>query len=76
MQKTLNRLLPGNKAKIIRVSGRGQLRRRIVDMGFVPGVEIEVERFAPLGDPMEIKLMGYHLSLRKEDAANILVEVL
>jgi len=44
-------------------------------MGVIPGAEVEVERVAPLGDPIEIKIKGYHLSLRKEEAANIYVEV-
>ena len=72
----LRSLKPGTKARIIKVSGKGALHRRIMDMGVVPGTAIEVERVAPLGDPIEVKLKGYHLSLRKEEAANIFVEVM
>ncbi|MFZ5980366.1 MAG: FeoA family protein [Candidatus Zixiibacteriota bacterium] len=73
---TLSELTPGTKGRILKVGGRGIVKRRIVDMGMVPGVEIEVERYAPLGDPIEIKVKGYHLSLRKEDASFITIEPL
>ena len=69
----LNELRPGEKGKILKIAGKGPVRRRIADMGVVPGTVVEVERVAPLGDPMEVKLLGYHLSLRKEEAANITV---
>jgi Fe2+ transport system protein FeoA len=52
------------------------MKKRIVDMGMVPGAEVEVERYAPLGDPIEIKIKGYHLSLRKEDASMIMIELI
>jgi len=73
--KALTELKPGEKGRIIKVGGGGALRRRSLDMGVIPGAEVEVERVAPLGDPIEIKIKGYHLSLRKEEAANIYVEV-
>jgi Fe2+ transport system protein FeoA len=73
--KPLNELKPKEKGKIIKVGGGGALRRRSLDMGVIPGAEVEVERVAPFGDPIEIKIKGYHLSLRKEEAANIFVEV-
>jgi len=73
--KTLNQLKPGDRATIIKVGGHGAVRRRILDMGVVRGTEIEVEKVAPLGDPVELKLLGYHLSLRKEEARSIYVEV-
>ncbi len=73
--KSLRGLKPGQKGKIARVVGRGPTHRRILDMGVVPGTEIEVERVAPLGDPIEVKIRGYHLSLRKEEAGNVFVEV-
>ena len=69
----LRELKPGQKGKVIKISGRGPVHRRILDMGIVKGTEIEVERVAPLGDPIEIKVKGYHLSLRKEEASNIFV---
>ena len=68
---TLNDLRPGEKAKVMRVAGRGTIHRRLMDMGLVPGEEIEVERVAPLGDPVEIKLKGYHLSIRRAEAEQI-----
>jgi Fe2+ transport system protein FeoA len=73
--KPLNQLKAKEKGKIVRVGGSGPLRRRSLDMGVIRGAEVEVERVAPLGDPIEIKIKGYHLSLRKEEAANIYVEV-
>jgi len=72
----LRSLKPGTKAKVIRLSGTGAVRRRIMDMGVVPGTTVEVENVAPLGDPIEVKVKGYHLSLRKEEAADIYVEVI
>ena len=72
---TLSEVEPGQKAKIVKVMGRGGVNRRIADMGVVPGTIVEVERVAPLGDPMDVKLRGYHLSLRKEEAANIKVKL-
>jgi len=73
--KMLRELKPGQRGKITKVSGSGRIYRRILDMGVVRGIEIEVERVAPLGDPIEVKIKGYHLSLRKEEATNIYVEV-
>lgn len=70
----LKNLEPGQKAKIIRITGASSIKRRILDMGLVPGAEVEMERYAPLGDPVEIKLKGYHLSLRKEEAENIVID--
>ena len=73
--KLLADLKPGQRGRVVRVGGSGAIHRRILDMGVVPGAEIEVERVAPLGDPVEFKLLGYHLSLRKEEARNVHVEV-
>ena len=70
----LDKLKPGQKAKIIKIKGRGGVNRRLVEMGVTTGTVVEIERIAPLGDPIEIKLRGYHLSLRKEEAGNISVE--
>jgi len=74
-EKSLQELKPGEVARVVRVSGSGSIQRRILDMGIVKGTEIEVERVAPLGDPIEVKIKGYHLSLRKEEAVNIFVMV-
>lgn len=73
--KALADLKPGQRGIISKVGGSGQIRRRILDMGVVPQTEVGVERVAPLGDPIEVRIKGYHLSLRKEEAANIYVEV-
>ena len=59
----------------MRIGGEGDIRRRILVMGVVRQTEVEVERVAPLGDPIEVKVKGYHLSLRKEEAANVYIEV-
>jgi DtxR family Mn-dependent transcriptional regulator len=72
----LNDLKPGQKGKVLKVSTRGEANKRIVEMGVTPGAVVEVERVAPLGDPIDVKVKGYHLSLRKEDAAGIEVESL
>jgi len=73
--KYLHELKPGEKGKIVKVGGGRGIQRRLLDMGLVSGSDVEVERVAPLGDPIEIKIKGYHLSLRKEEASNIQVEV-
>jgi DtxR family Mn-dependent transcriptional regulator len=72
----LSELAPGTKAKIVKINGNGETRRRIVDMGMTPGTLIVVERIAPLGDPMEVKVKGYHLSLRMVEAGTVDVEPL
>jgi DtxR family Mn-dependent transcriptional regulator len=73
---SLNKIEPGRKAKVVAVGGNSETRRRIVDMGLTPGTLVEVERVAPLGDPMEIKVKGYHLSLRMIEAGTVSVEPL
>jgi len=72
--KKLGELKPGEKGRVVKISGSGSIHRRILDMGITKGTEIEMERVAPLGDPIEVKIKGYHLSLRKGEAANIYVE--
>ncbi len=74
--KMLNELEKGEKGRIVKIGGKGSIHRRLLDMGLVSGTEIEMERVAPLGDPIEIKVKGYNLSLRKEEAASIEVEVI
>jgi len=66
---------PKERGRITKVGGSGHVHQRILDMGVVPQAEVEVERVAPLGDPIEIKIKGYHLSLRREEAAQVYVEV-
>ncbi len=73
--KALKELRMGGHGKVVKVTGGGIVHRRILDMGITKGTDIEMERLAPLGDPVEVKVKGYHLSLRKEEAANIYVEV-
>ena len=72
----LNELAVGQEGKIISVGGQGALRQHILDMGVIPGVHVSVEKLAPMGDPVEIRLHGYELTLRLADAANIEVEML
>lgn len=72
----LKDLKPGQRCKVVKVRGRGEAGRRIVEMGVTPGSVIELERIAPLGDPIDVKVKGYHLSLRKEEAEGIDVEII
>ncbi len=71
---TLAELKVGYKGTIKTVGGEGALRRRLLDMGLTPGTEITLHKLAPLGDPMQLTLRGYELTLRKDDAKNIEVE--
>ena len=73
--KALSDLKKGDKGKIVKISGSGSAHRRLLDMGLVSGSEIEMQGVAPLGDPIEIKVKGYNLSLRKEEADSIKVEM-
>ena len=72
--KTLKQIKIGGTAKVVKIHGEGALKRRIMDMGLTKGVEVKVSKVAPLGDPIEITVRGYELSLRKEDAETIEVE--
>lgn len=72
---TLDKLRTGERAKIKAVGGSGQLRRSLLDMGLTPNTTVMVRKVAPLGDPLEICLRGYELTLRKIDAREIEVEV-
>jgi ferrous iron transport protein A len=71
---TLAELKPGETGRIVRVGSVGSIRRRIVDMGAVSGTSVTMVKVAPLGDPMEVKIKGYSLTLRKEEAEAIIVE--
>ena len=71
---TLDLLKPGEGGKIISVNGEGALRLRLLDMGLIPRTKVRVQKIAPLGDPIQILIRGYDLTLRKEDAAMIDVE--
>lgn len=72
--KTLKEIECGQKVKVIKLTGEGPIKRRIMDMGITKGVEVYVRKVAPLGDPVEITVRGYELSLRKADAEMIVVE--
>ena len=72
---TLDKLPLGQEAVITAVGGEGALRCRLLDMGLIPKTRVRVEKVAPLGDPLELRVRGYSLSLRKEDAGKIEVDV-
>jgi len=71
----LDELKPKQKANIVKIGQAGPVTRRIIDMGVVKGTSIEVVKIAPLGDPIEVKVKGYNLSLRKEEASKIMTEL-
>ena len=71
---TLKETVVGETVRVTRLTGEGPVKRRIMDMGITKGVEIYVRKVAPLGDPVEVTVRGYELSLRKADAEMILVE--
>ena len=75
MQKTLDKFEIGTVGKVISVGGEGQIKRRLFDMGITPRAEIYLRKRAPLGDPIEVTVRGYELTLRKTEAAVILMEV-
>ena len=72
--KTLRQVKVGETAKVVKLHGEGAVKRRIMDMGITKGVEIYIRKLAPLGDPLEITVRGYELSIRKADAEWIEVE--
>ena len=72
--KTLKDVKIGGTAKVVKLTGTGAIKRRIMDMGITKGVTVYVRKVAPLGDPIELNVRGYELSIRKEDAEMIEVE--
>ena len=70
---TLASLKPGDKAAVVKIEGAGAIRRRLLDMGAVAGTLIEIERIAPFGGPIAVKIRGYRLTLRKDEAERIKV---
>lgn len=72
---TLNTVLIGTSGTIVKVNGEGRVRRRLFDMGLTPGAEVFLRKKAPLGDPLEITLRGYELSLRKDEAQYVEIKV-
>ena len=73
---TLDTVKVGERVRLCKVNAKGDLHKRLIEMGMLPGAILGVERVAPLGDPIDIKIRGYHLSLRKAEAALLSVEVL
>ena len=72
---TLRELTPGQPGTVAGCGAAGAVKRRIMDMGVTPGVEIKVIKTAPLGDPVEVRVRGYELSLRKDEAAQIQIDM-
>ena len=75
MVKLLNEFRIGEKGTVCAVHGEGRLRRRLFDMGVTPGAEVVMRKVAPLGDPIEVTLRGYELTLRKSEASQVEVSV-
>ncbi len=72
--KTLRQAKIGDKVKVVRLHGEGVVKRRMMDMGITKGAEVRIRKTAPLGDPVEVTVRGYELSLRKADAEMIEIE--
>ena len=72
--KTLDKIKPGETAFIVRLESEGAIRRRLLDLGLTPKTRVMVRKVAPLGDPMELYLRGYELTIRAEDARKIIVK--
>ena len=75
MTKSLKELAPGESGVVITVNATGAIKRRLFDMGVTPGVLITMRKLAPMGDPIEVRLRGYELSLRKAEASDIILNV-
>ncbi|MBX6423017.1 FeoA family protein [Thermosulfurimonas sp. F29] len=71
---TLDELRTGEEGTIVKILGNGAFRQRLLEMGFLPGTRVRVIRYAPLEDPVEYEIKGYHVALRHEEAAKVLVE--
>ncbi len=71
---TINDLSVGESALILKINCDGAMKRRLIDMGITPGVKVKLHKIAPLGDPLELKLRGYMLSIRRSEAKNIFVK--
>ena len=75
MQKTLDLFKIGETGRIVQVTGEGRLRRRLFDMGVTPGATVYLRKKAPLGDPLEVTIRGYELTLRKSEAELVILEM-
>ncbi len=76
MKKLLSDFADGERGRIVRVNGEGRVRRRLFDMGVTPQAEVTLRKRAPLGDPVEVTVRGYELTLRKDEAACVEAEIL
>lgn len=75
MEKYLNTFIVGEQGKVKKIEAEGKIKRRLFDMGVIPGTEIVLKKLAPLGDPIEVTIRGYELTLRKDEANKVLMEV-
>ena len=75
MEKYLNEMVQGEQGTVKKVVAEGKIKRRLFDMGVTPGANVTFKKVAPLGDPIEINIRGYELSLRKDEADKVLMEV-
>ncbi len=75
MKKLLSEFEPGERGEVVRVGGEGRVRRRLFDMGITPGAQVIMRKVAPLGDPIEVTVRGYELTLRKTEALCVEVEL-
>ena len=75
MEKYLNEFAIGEKGTIVKITAVGKIKRRLYDMGVTPGAVVELKKRAPLGDPLEVTLRGYELTLRIDEAKEVLMEV-
>ncbi|MBO7080057.1 MAG: ferrous iron transport protein A [Bacilli bacterium] len=75
MEKFLNEMVQGEQGTVKKVVAEGKIKRRLFDMGVTPGANVTFKKVAPLGDPIEINIRGYELSLRKDEADKVLMEV-
>lgn len=75
MEKYLNEFSVNEEGKVKKIEAEGKIKRRLFDMGVTPGAEVKLKKLAPLGDPIEVTIRGYELSLRKDEANKILMEV-
>ncbi|HIT26161.1 MAG TPA: ferrous iron transport protein A [Candidatus Ornithoclostridium excrementipullorum] len=75
MESRLDKLRPGQKGVVVSIDGDGKVKRRLFDMGLTPDAEVMLRKVAPLGDPIEVTLRGYELSLRKAEAHAVVLEV-
>ena len=75
MEEHLNEFVVGQKGRVKKIEAEGKIKRRLFDMGVTPNTEIYLKKLAPLGDPIEVTIRGYELTLRKDEANKILMEV-